>query len=113
MSIFSSFSKGNSDFTSFELSYHYHDPASEKIVVYNNGKKTIGLAKLVVMNETKQQFEHTVEKIASRMGILIQLAQFRDKKDQPFTGNLAQVQVQFSEKKVVFFPEGNKFKREE
>jgi hypothetical protein len=65
-----------------------------------------------VINETKQQFEYTIEKIPSRIGILIRLAQFRDKNDQPFAGNLAQVQIQFSGNKVVFIPEGNKFKRE-
>ncbi len=110
MSIFSRFNKGNSDLSSFDISFHYHDPEREEIVVYNNGKGSKGPVKVVVMNEKKQQFEHDFDKIASRIGVLLHLAQVRDKNNLPFTGKLEQVQIHYFGQKLVFFPEGNKFK---
>ena len=103
--------KDDSELSSFDLSYHHHDPSKEEIIVYNNGKGSKGPVKLVLINEKKQQFSHSIEKIAARTGILIKLADLDDKNEMPFSGKPEQVEIHFNSQKAVFVPEGNKFKR--
>jgi hypothetical protein len=111
MSIFSFKSKNDAELSSFDLSYHYHDPAKEEIIVYNNGKGSKGPVRLVVNNAQKQQFSHTVERIASRTGVLLKMTDFLDQNENSFSGQLLKVEIYFDGKKAFFVPEGNKFKR--
>lgn len=91
------------------LAFEYHDPARRKLVLYNNGKASCSLVTLIALNEQKGRFSLKVESIRSRLGILLNLDDFKDENGSPFNGNLQCVELMCQDKLFKFVLKENKF----
>lgn len=94
---------------SFHLAFQYHDPAKRRLVLYNNGKLSCSKLTLIVQNEQEVKFSFTVDSIRSRMGMLLNLDDFKDKTGASFTGNLLHTEIVCKEKSIKFVIKENKF----
>jgi len=93
----------------FHLAFQYHDPARRKLVLYNEGKASCSLVTMIALNEQKVRFSLKVDSIKSRLGILLNLDDFKDESGASFTGNLQCVELMCHDKLFKFVVKENKF----
>lgn len=93
----------------FHLAFQYHDPARRRLVLYNNGKLICNKLSLIVLNEQEVRFSLTIDSISPRVGILLNLDDFKDKTGAPFAGNLLHAELVCQDKTSKFVINENKF----
>lgn len=95
----------------FDLAWHYHDPSSGELVVYNNGKVSVKQLNMVVSTDQGLFFTNLENSLSPRTGNLIALALLKGNANEEFSGTIKEVVIKTANEKFVFIPDGNKFRK--
>jgi hypothetical protein len=77
-----------------DVCYHYHNPNSGSLVIYNMGKYGLVNLKVILINDKGESFDYTITKIAIKTGELIKYTTESDLNGSLFSGKLATVKVE-------------------
>lgn len=95
----------------FDIAWHYHDPNSGELVVYNNGKVSVKHIHIAISTDMGLFFANLENILAPRTGSLFALAMLKGNANEQFSGTIKEVVIKTANEKFVFVPDGNKFRR--
>jgi hypothetical protein len=91
-----------------ELSYQYHKPASNNLVLYNIGSKNIRQITLSINCKSGDKHTILIKEIVVKTGELIKINEIEN--CQITSAEIARVEVSTQSFQYTFIPENNKFR---
>lgn len=94
-----------------DVCFHYHNPETGKIVVYNLSKRSFSQVHVEVFNSLNQRFIYRISEILPRVGVLIDYSEYNDIEGNRFFGEITKIIVNVGKLSKEFIPgENNRFK---